>query len=108
MTYTYPHIKTEQIIIKSKRDPQIIINKAVNVNILMKVQIEIYNKSKKRDYWSCAKMNEACLEIDIVSHWYLDICGDNRIAITKPWIIGAHLEETLVDTQVCTQKIKPA
>lgn len=42
-------------------------------------------------------MNEVCLEIDIVSYWYLDICGDNRIVIIKLWIIGVYLEEIFVD-----------
>lgn len=44
----YPNTYTEQIIVTSKRDPQIIINNAINVNILMEVEIEIYNKSKER------------------------------------------------------------
>lgn len=43
-------------------------------------------------------MTKGCLDVaDKVSHWHLDICGENKIAAIKQRVNEAHLKETHVN-----------
>lgn len=43
-------------------------------------------------------MTKGCLDVaDKVSHWQLDICGEDRTAAIKQQVNGAHLKDTHVN-----------